>query len=218
MATITDYGSLKTAIQTWTARTDSVMGNQVPVFVEMAEARLYNGAGEKGDDLYTPPLRSQAMEATATVTLTSGVGTMPTTALAVRSVYQDGDLEGLTYITPERFAVFAANNTAGGGGIFYTVEDGQIKITPTDSTDILVSYYQQFDAITPTNTTGALLTAHPTLYLTACLFEAFSFMQDPALALGHIARLRTMLAGANRTAAAVRAPAALRIRVRNHIP
>ena len=51
MATITDYGSLKTAIQTWTARTDSVMGNQVPLSVEMAEQRLYEGSGETGDDI-----------------------------------------------------------------------------------------------------------------------------------------------------------------------
>ncbi len=218
MATITDYGSLKTAIQTWTARTDSVMGNQIPTFVEMAEARLYNGSDKEGGELYTPPLRSQTMETTTTLTLTAGVGTLPTNTLAIRRIYQDGDLEGLTYITPERFSVFDANNTAGGGGIYYTVDDGQIKVTPVDSTDIHVSYYQSFDAVTPTNTTSALLTAHPTLYLTACLFEAFSFMQEPVLASGHLSRLRSMLVGANQTASAMRLPSTLRIRIRNHIP
>lgn len=218
MATITDYGSLKTAIQTWTARTDSVMGNQVPLFVEMAEQRLYDGSGKPGDELYTPPLRSQTMETTGTITLTDGVGSMPANTLAVRRIYQDGDLDGLTYITPERWSVFSAANTAGGGGIYYTVDDGVIKVTPTDSTDLMISYYQSFDPVTPANPTSALLTAHSTLYLSACLFEAFSFMQDPALAAGHISRLRSQIAGANQTATAMRMPTALRIRVRNHIP
>ena len=51
MATITDYGSLKSAIQTWTARTDSVMGNQVPLFVEMAEQRLARGFMPRGQTM-----------------------------------------------------------------------------------------------------------------------------------------------------------------------
>ena len=90
MATITDYGSLKSEIQVWLARTDSVLGNRVPVFVEAAEARLYNGAGEVGEDLYSPPLRSSVMETTGTVTMTDGIGTMPTDALAIRKIYRDG--------------------------------------------------------------------------------------------------------------------------------
>ena len=218
MAVITDYGTLKSEIQTWTARPDSVLGNRVPLFVESAEARLYNGAGEPDSELYTPPLRSSTMETTGTVALTSGVGTLPTEALEVRRLYRDGDLRGITFQPPERFHVFAANNTAASDAIYYTVEAGQITVSPSMTDDLLLSYYRSFDAIGPLNATGPLIIAHGGLYLAACLFEAFTFMQEGELAGAHLARLRSLIAGANRTAAVMRTPGALRIRMRNNIP
>ena len=218
MAAITDYGTLKSAIQTWIVRTDSITGNQIPLMVELAEQRLYNGAGNPGDEIYSAPLRSQAMEVSDTLTLTDGEADMPADFLEARRVYREGDLVGMTYEPPERFQVFLANNTGATDGLYYTVEAGVIKVAPPDSTDIGLVYYRSYDPITPTNTTGALLSAHSGLYLSACLFEAFSFMQEPALAGGHLIRLRGQVAAANRTASMQRLPGPKRIRVRNPIP
>lgn len=218
MAVITDYASLKSAVQVWAVRPDTVFGNQVPLFVEMAEARLYNGAGQPGDEVYTPPLRTSVMEVTATVTLTAGVATMPTTALEIRRLYREDDDYGMTYETPERFKVFAANNTTAGDSIFYTVEAGQILTAPIMTDSLLMSYYRSYDPITTSNTTGPLIAAHGTLYLEACLFEAFTFLQEGALAGAHLIRLRSLITGANRTASSIRAPGPKRIRIRNNIP
>lgn len=218
MATITDYGTLKAEIQVWAVRPDTTFGNRVPGFVEAAETRLYYGAGEPGEDLYSPPLRSSVMETTGTVTLTRGVGTMPANALHVRKIYRDGDRVGLTYKPPEQFAVFAANNTAAADGIYYTIEDGELKVSPTSSDDVLLSYYQSFDPITTTNTTGPLLAAHGSIYLAACLFEAFTFLQEGQLAGAHLARMRSLIAGANKTATALRTSGPLRVKMRNPIP
>lgn len=219
MATITDYGSLKSEIQVWAVRPDTVFGARVPLFVEMAEARLYNGAGQIGEDVYSPPLRSKVMEVTGTITLTAGVGTLPAEALEVRRIYQDGDLRGLTYETPERFKVFAANNPTTGDGIYYTVEDGLVYVSPPDSSDLGINYFRSYDPVTPSATTGPLISEHGALYLAACLFEAFSFLQEGQLAGAHLTRLRSMVAGANRTALAMRMPGGQqRIRMRNPIP
>ncbi len=218
MASITDYASLKSAIQVWAVRPDTVFGNQVPLFVEMAEARLYNGAGQPGDDIYTPPLRTSVMEVTADVTLTDGEATMPTEALEIRRLYRLDDDYGMTYETPERFKVFAANNTAAGDSLYYTVEDGQILTAPIMTDTLKMAYYRSYDAITTSNTTGPLLTAHGILYLEACLFEAFSFLQEGLLAGAHLTRLKSLIVGANRTASSIRAPGPKRIRIRNAIP
>lgn len=219
MGTITDYGSLKSALQVWAIRPDTVFGNQVPLFVEMAEARLYHGAGQVGDDIYSPPLRSSVMETTATITMTDGVGDLPADALEVRRIYQAGDLRGLTYEPPERFKVFAANNTTASDGIYYTVENGQISVSPADSSDVTLNYFRSYDPITTTNTTGPLISEHGAIYLAACLFEAFSFLQEGQLAGAHLTRLRSMVAGANRTASVMRQPGGLqRVRMRNPIP
>jgi hypothetical protein len=218
MAVITDYGTLKSAVQTWAARTDTTFGNQVPMFVEMAEHRLYNGAGSPGDEVYSPALRSLTMEVSSTLTMTAGEGAMPANVLEVRRVYRVGDQYGMTYEPPERFQVFLANNSGSADGLYYTVEAGTIKIAPPDSDNIGLVYYRSYDAITPTNTTGPLLEAHGGLYLSACLFEAFTFIQDANLAGGHLMRLRSQIAAANRTAATQRMPGPKRIRVRNPIP
>ncbi len=220
MAVITDYASLKSAIQVWAVRPDSVFGNQVPIFVEMAEARIYNGADRPGDPLYSPPLRSKVMEASATVSLTDGEGTLPADWLESRSIVRASDTDGMTYMPPERFTTFAANQFgAGSDPLYYTVENSvTIKVTPAVTDTLSLAYYKRFDPITTTNTTNDLIATHGTIYLAACLFEAFSFLQAPDLALGHIARLRSLIMGENRTAAVGRQPGPQRIRVRNPIP
>ena len=210
---IASYPSLKSALQTYAVRPDTTFGNQVPTFVQLAESRMYNGSGEAGDELYTPPLRSGAMEVTATVTMTSGVGALPTNALEVRKLYVSGQKTGITYQTPERWAELNENASAG-TPVFYTIDAGSIKTTPAHTGNLLVTYFRKFDEISDTNATGEMILAHGDLYLEACLFEAFSFLQEPTLAIGHLAKYRGLLAGANRTAGSMRYPGPLRVRTR----
>lgn len=214
---IDSYSTLKNALQTYAARPDSVFGNMVPTFVELAEARIYDGAGEPGDDIYSPPLRSSAMEVTGTVTMTSGVGAVPTTALEVRKLYVEDQLSGITFQTPERFHELNENASAG-TPVYYTVEAGEIKTTPAFTGDLLLTYYRRYDAITSSNVTGPLLTAHGVIYLEACLFEAFTFLQEGQLAGAHLLKVRSLIAGANRTAGSLRYPGPLRVRSRLVFP
>ena len=50
------------------------------------------------------------------------------------------------------------------------------------------------------NTTNTILTLYPLLYLTGCLFEAFSWTQDIDLATGHFARYKAKSTGAGTVA------------------
>jgi hypothetical protein len=60
---IADYTTLRAAVLSYAARSDSAFTAMFPTFVSLTEARIYDGAGRPGEDVYSPPLRSRAMEA-----------------------------------------------------------------------------------------------------------------------------------------------------------
>jgi hypothetical protein len=215
---ITDYTTLRASIQAWTARTnDTVFNGQIPTFVELAEDRMYNGAGERGEPMFSAPLRSKYMEVEGTVTVTDGTGSLPDEALEIREISVQDQKTGLEFLPPERFRVFAANNTAG-TPVYYTTRGSTIDVAPASSVTLDLTYYRRYDTITASNSTGPLIAAHGLIYLECCLYEAFAFMQADDLALAHLTRARGMIDGANRTAANTRTAGPLRIRQRNPIP
>ncbi len=214
---ITEYTSLVAAIKVWCARSDSVFSAQISTFVEMAEDRIYDGYGMKGEPTYSPPLRTKAMEATATVAITDGSGTLPTDILEARKIYRSSDQVGLTYIPPERWSTVDAIEGAGTPA-FYTIEGGTIKVTPSNSDDLSLLYYKRWPDITVGNPEGPIIEDHGMIYLEACLYEAFSFTQAVDLAMAHAARCRSMIMGANKSAFALRYSGPLRVRHRQPIP
>lgn len=217
---IADYSTLVAAIKTWCARNDSVFSAQIPNFVRMAEERIYNGVGEKGDGnpLYSPPLRSKAMEAETTITLTNGEGTIPDDVLLPRKLYRPNDQRGITYIQPERFdAVDAA--TSSGLPVYYTIEGSTIRVVPSSGAETLTfAYYQRQPDLTSSAPTNNVLLAHDMIYLEACLVPAFTFIQAADQAVSHAAICRSLIQGANRTASAMRYAGPLRVRHRQPIP
>lgn len=196
---ISDYDSLRDEVSTWCARSDTTFRNRFETFLELAEDRIYNGAGDAGDPLQTAPLRSQVMQATGTVTLASGTGALPTDLLELRSIHPSGNEVGIDYLPPERFDVAQAAVT-GSYGLYYEVVGSTLNVHPGITGDINIAYFKRFDAINSDNKTGTLLTEHAPIYLSALLFEAYSWMEEVDTALAHLARYRSQVAGANRTA------------------
>lgn len=214
---ISDYDSLKDEVSKWCARSDTTFANRFETFLELAEDRIYNGAGDEGDPLQTAPLRSQVMQTTGTVAVTSGTGTLPTALLELRSIHPAGHEWGIDYLGPERFDV-AQSAVSGSNALYYEVVGSTLNIHPAITGNVTISYFQRFDAINSNNKTGELLTAHPTIYLSALLFEAYSWMEEVETAIGHLGRYRSQVAGANRTAHGKRYGAqARRIRPRQPI-
>jgi hypothetical protein len=214
---VTEYDSLTAAIKIWCARSDSVFSAQVPNFVSMGEDRIYDGYGTKGEASYSPPLRSRHMEATTSIAVTSGSGTLPDDVIEPRKLYRPGDECGITYITPERWSAVEANSSTG-TPVYYTIEAGTIKVVPSATTTLSMLYYKRHPAITASYKEGPAILAHGNIYLEAALYEAFSFMQAVDMALAHAARCRSLIVGANRSAVAMRFAGPLRVRMRQPIP
>jgi hypothetical protein len=62
---------------------------------------------------------------------------------------------------------------------YYTIEGANIILADqSTTTDLIVLYYQKIPALTISNTTNWLLTAHPDLYLYTTLSEAYGVIKN----------------------------------------
>jgi len=203
---IADFDTLKSEVQSYCARSDTTFAARMGQFVSLAEDRIYLGQGEdRTDPLYSEPVRSKIMETTGTVTVTDGAGALPDNCLGVRRITRASDQIGLDYMTPDQLQLRLAYNSGGTPG-YYTVEGTTLKLAPLYTGDLTILYHQRFAPITSVGDgkTGPMLEEHGQLYFSACMFEAFSFMQEPDLALGWLGRYRSMVTGINQTAADLR--------------
>jgi len=214
---IADYDTLKSAVQSWAARSDSKFAAQIPTFVGMAEDRIYYGAGEPGDPDYTPALRSSVMEVTAPVTATDGVATLPNNYLEARALTVENQRVGIEYLPPERFRVYDAN-TSGTVPLYYTITGTTLEVSPAITGALSLSYYRRYDAISDTNPDEPVLIAHANVYLHLCLYAAFTLVRNAELAMSHLALGRSAIEGVNRQSALRRYPGPLRIRSRMVMP
>ena len=216
---IVDYAGLVEAAQKWCVRSDSTFTNQIPNMLAFAEDRIYNGSDlEAKGQLYSPALRTKSLEFAGTVAFTEGLASLPLDCLQVRKLSRSSDYLGLDYLPPERFAVVSAQSTGGDPG-YYTIEAGVIKVTPSFTGSMDMLYYRKFPALSTDANSNGLLLAHAPVYLSALLFEAFSFIQNIDLAIGHVSRLRSAIDGLNRTQTATLIGGGnVRVRARNPIP
>lgn len=218
MAQITDFASLTARIKTWCARSDTTFSNEIETFISLAELRMQNGQGEQGEPLYCEALSVAEKEITATINAVAGSVTLPIDGSAMRTLRRAGDKIGLEYMTPRQFSL-QDNNDPSGLPTNYTVEGSVLRITPAFTGPLEIIYWKNFSAISSSNTTNTILTVYPMVYLTGCLFEAFSWTQDVELALGHFARYKAIVSGINSSANETRyGGSPLRIRTRNAIP
>ena len=159
---ITNFSELQTAIANWTKRTDQTA--LLPDFITLAENK------------FNRLLRTRNMETAATITPSAGVGALPTDYLEFRRLYINTTPSWeLEYLPPEQFYLKYPNTNYWSGAIsrYFTIEAGNFILSETATqNDVKVLYYAKIPALTVSNTTNWLLTAHPDLYLAACLVEA----------------------------------------------
>lgn len=218
MAVISDYNNLSTAIKQWCARSDSTFSNQIEAFVGFAELRMNNGQGEVNGPLQCDALNAPEMEVVATLPVVAGVATMPADGASVRTITRDGDMVGMTYLNPRQFHVRTQSPANDIVPTYYTIVAGLIRFDAAYTGNVNLSYMKQFPALSPTNLTNTILTKYPLLYLSGCLFEAFSFCQEPDLAIAHFTRYKAQVAGINDSANSVRFAGPLQIRSRRPMP
>lgn len=159
---ISTYSELQAEVIDWSYRTD--LDSRIPNFIALCEADLQ--------------VRCKLVdfESSATVTLTDGVGALPTGFSGMRAVYWNGDVtKPLKYVTPDRYDTLQ-NET--GDGVFYTLTGSNIKVSPPGDGTVVMTYKARFTPLSSTNSTNALLTNYPDAYLHGTLLQLRTFTKD----------------------------------------
>jgi hypothetical protein len=172
---ITNYSELQTSITKWLSRTgDTNLATLGVDFIMLAEAKFNRG------------FRTRNMETATSLTPTAGVCTLPVDYLELRRIYIDTDTPiELEYLTPENFYLKypIMSNDGVSPSRYYTIEGSSVILSEsTTSNNIKILYYQKIPALSISNTTNWLLTAHPDLYLAESLSEAYDVIKNEALA------------------------------------
>ena len=178
--TIATYSDLKTAIGNWTHRSES--DDRVAEFIALAEAKLNR------------ELRVRQMEtALASTALSSGLITRPTDAVGFKALWSDTD----NYPPVEQKSLeFVLSHDSDGSVPRYYAWDRDYLHFDTSSGTVAGVYYTAIAALTTTNTTNWLLTAHPDVYLMTALAE-FGRYSGHKNALQWIAESKALMAELN---------------------
>jgi hypothetical protein len=166
------FANLKTSIANYLNRDD--LTSHIPDFIALAEAR-------HGRDL-----RLRIMESVATATATSGTNylALPTNFLEFRYVALNTTPKiVLRYMSPFELTRNYGGTTSG-EPVYMTLIGERLYFGPTPDSNYSIewAYYAKPTALSDSNTSNAILTNHPDLYLYASLLESAPFlMQDERL-------------------------------------
>ena len=119
---------------------------------------------------------TQAYAAQSTQTLT-----LPTDFSEAIVFYQEGDDGGaLEYVPPKMFWNSRDARTGTGQPALYTVRDATLTLAPAPdgARDYRLDYYAKVEGLSVSNSTNAILTNAPDVYLWQVLYQAALLMDD----------------------------------------
>ncbi len=167
------YTNLQTAISSWLDHT--LFATNYPDFITLFESTANRR------------LRVRAQIATTSLVPSNGSCTIPSDYIEsirvtrLSTIPQDLEWlepsmlkivypDQLQIVTPPQYAIPAA---------FFTIEGTTLFVRPKDdASNVELVYYQKIPALSVSNTTNWLLTAHPDIYLFGSLVEASNFGVD----------------------------------------
>lgn len=186
---LTTIAELRTSIKDWAVRAD-LSDTLIDDFVTLTESTLNYGEKDEGSGAWLiRPLRVREMEDTETVTMTSGVGALPSDFLEAIKVKDPGDItRDIEYATP---AWLDANFPTGQDGTypaFYTIIGTDLHCP----IDVSLTYYAKIPGLVA-NSTNWLLTKAPNAYLYGGLMQWSIYSKNPEAAAGYRAMMATAL-------------------------
>lgn len=162
-----NYSDLQTAIANYAFRSgDQDFTATVPVFIALAEARINNA------------LRLREQVTTATIDMSTGVGTLPADYLEFIRVRQQGDPARVLDAVATTWGDSQYPNAAGGTAAFFAIEGDTIRTFPPSIGDLEVEYYAKIPALSQAAPSNWLLLKSPGVYLYGALLEAQPFILD----------------------------------------
>jgi hypothetical protein len=166
----TTYATLKTEVTSFFNRND--LTSDIDSFIDLCEAEMQR------------ELKLLEFETTGTVTVTSGVGTLPTGFLGARSLSWSANPERiLTYLTPDKLKTVNASDPSFVS--YYTITGDSIKFADDASGTLNITYMARFTPLSDSNTTNAIITNHPGAYTYGTLKHAAIWAKDLEAATGY---------------------------------
>lgn len=160
---ITNFGELKTAITDWAAET---LTTEAPDLIMLAQ------------DYFDMNLRHREMVTQTDLSPTAGVFTLPADYKQYRKVVEKASIRRpLTAITEDQADRLYATRPAG-LGCHFSIVGNSLRVYPTISNDIELTYYAHFAAFSANEDTDWLLTKKPLAYLRCCQMMAADFLKD----------------------------------------
>lgn len=170
---ISNYTELKNAIYKWLIKDSS------DAFLDSATVDNVIFLAEKE---LSRRLRVRQTRDVTTLSLTGGNNSvaLPANFLQVRSIYFDTPVNEVRPASPSFFNQYELYGQSGTPKYYYIGSDDNLIFGPTPDTGytLTIEYDKFIDGLSGSNTTNALLTAYPDLYLTACLQQAYMVLED----------------------------------------
>jgi len=165
---ISTYAELQTAVANWLDRDD--LTDRIPEFIALAEARMNR------------VLRIRLMEGKYTASTVGGQRNyaLPAGYLQMRNLQiNTTPIRPCQYVTPEIYDRLYGSTLTGTPEIYTIVVDEiQLGPIPAGVQTIEMVFYKRITSLSVTNTTEAMLTANPDIYLYGALLEAEPFIMN----------------------------------------
>jgi hypothetical protein len=160
---LSTYAALQASVASFLHRDD--LTAQIPDFIRLAES-----------DLQVRAKLSQ-WDTTATVSLTNGVGALPSDfAQAISITYGGGDYT-LPYLPKAQFDAVAASAESGEPE-YCTIRGSSLLVYPYLTGDVTLAYTARFTPLSDTATSNSLLTLFPDAYLHGTMMHANVWLRD----------------------------------------
>jgi len=115
-------------------------------------------------------------ETTATVSVTAGAGSLPSDFVGMRSIYWDGNTKvPLDFIAPARFDLL---RNVSGEPRYYTLVGTQVRVAPSATGNVAMTYQARFTAISSTMGTNSIINNFPEAYLYGAMAQAAIWEED----------------------------------------
>jgi hypothetical protein len=180
---LTTYLGLKDAIESWSHRND--VASRLDDFIDLAESEMFRH------------LRIRDMETRTTATTSGRYLALPTGFLEMRRVrlISGAQYFELLYSTPEGMYI---SQDSGIPGVYTITSQLEFDRSPDSAYTIEYQYYAILTALSATNTTNAVLTRFPNIYLYGALWALYLWALQEDKAEYYYGKFRQAIQTANR--------------------
>lgn len=182
----TTWAELKTSLANWANRTD-LSTTEIPEAIALAERRFSRS-------IFLPEQESET-----TLTATTEVVSLPSDLVSISDVYLNTDPR--TYLEPMPLptlrTTYSAQTTGKPQNYAIRGESMVLGPAPDTSYTIKLAYFAKFAALGSGQTTNALLTDHPDVYIHGALAELYLLLYDTERANLHEAKRDELVAEIN---------------------